>query len=421
MGKIRVVLFEDKRVNALAPVTLTRPAATIRCGSRSLLEMVQSLGHPVTLLTKPYLQELVQADHPDISQTPPALTDRLLLVNSRLVPSPTYRQRLSDLIAANKSQVLTHDGVTVAALVNGDISQEVREKTSATLHTAPGDWAQELNLPVAPAAYMPLFDYPHDIVRYHLEVLQDNIAERLQEKEKYTEVMDGVFLAEGAKLGEYCVADTSEGPIVVESDAKIGPYCFLSGPAHIGERAKIIEHSAIKDAVALGHTTKIGGEVEASIIEPYTNKQHHGFLGHSYLGSWVNLGAGTTNSDLKNTYGTVAMSYNGKKVETGMQFLGCIVGDYSKTAINTCIFTGKVIGVAAMAYGFVTTNVPSFANYARTFGQVTEVSVEVIIAMQARMFARRGIKQRECDKQLIHAMYELTDEDRKMTSEPLTL
>src|SRR5262249_41021277 len=145
---------------------------------------------------------------------------------------------------------------------------------------------------------------------------------------------------------------------------------YLAGPVHLGGSCRVLEHAALKHAVALGHTTKIGGEIEASIVEPFSNKQHHGLLGRSYLGSWVNLGAGTCNSDLKNTYGTVNMEYQGRKVATGMQFVGAIVGDYSKSAINTGIFTGKVIGVCSMLYGFVTTNVPSFVNYARLFSQV---------------------------------------------------
>ena len=192
-----------------------------------------------------------------------------------------------------------------------------------------------------------------------------------------------MFAAAGATLGQYCVTDTRNGPIVLEAGATIGPYCYLSGPVHVGPRARVIEHAAIKDGVALGHTTKIGGEVEASIIEPYTNKQHHGFLGHSYLGSWINLGAGTCNSDLKNTYGQVNMEYHGQKVATGMQFVGAIIGDYAKTAINTGIFTGKTIGACSMVYGFVTTNVPSFVNYARLFGQVTEAPVEVMVGHAA--------------------------------------
>jgi len=171
----------------------------------------------------------------------------------------------------------------------------------------------------------------------------------------------------------------------------------------------------------LGHTTKIGGEIEASIVEPYTNKQHHGFLGHSYLGSWVNLGAGTCNSDLKNTYGKVNMEYGGEKVDTGMQFVGCMMGDYAKTAINTSIFTGKTVGVCSMVYGFVTTNVPSFVNYARSFGQVTELPPEVMQQTQQRMFSRRDVEQRSHDIQLLHDMYELTREERQLAGDPLSL
>jgi len=173
--------------------------------------------------------------------------------------------------------------------------------------------------------------------------------------------------------------------------------------------------------VAAGHTCKIGGEVEAASIEPYTNKQHHGFLGHSYLGSWVNLGAGTCNSDLKNTYGLVSMDYLGHRVSTGMQFIGCIVGDYAKTAVNTSIFTGKTIGACSMVYGFVTTNVASFVNYARSFNQVTEARVDVMAAAQARMFKRRGVVQRPLDVQLLHDMYELTRHERQLANAPLSL
>jgi glucose-1-phosphate thymidylyltransferase len=208
---------------------------------------------------------------------------------------------------------------------------------------------------------------------------------------------------------------------VIDADTSIGPYCLLRGPAYLGPRTRVIEHAAIKDGVSVGHTVKIGGEVEASIIEPYTNKQHHGFLGHSYLGSWINLGAGTCNSDLKNTYGLVKMEYRGQSAATGMQFMGCIVGDYSKSAINTSIFTGKVIGACSMLYGFVTTNVPSFVNYARSFGQVTELPPEVMIATQERMFARRKVAQRPVDARLIESMYELTRHERHLAGEPLSL
>src|SRR5439155_23385047 len=128
--------------------------------------------------------------------------------------------------------------------------------------------------------------------------------------------------------------------------------------------------------------------------------------------SWVNLGAGTCNSDLKNTYGLVNVDVAGEKIATSMQFLGATIGDYAKTAINTGIFTGKTIGVCSMVYGFVTTNVPSVVNYALLFGQVTEAPVEVMVATQRRMFERRGVAQRPVDIQLLRDLYELTIHQR---------
>jgi glucose-1-phosphate thymidylyltransferase len=253
-----------------------------------------------------------------------------------------------------------------------------------------------------------------------MRILVENLEQRITSG-NYREVADGVFAAERVKLGQYVVTDTDAGPVVIDEGASIGPYVLLRGPAYLGPRVKVIEHAAIKDAVSVGHTVKIGGEVEASVIEPYSNKQHHGFLGHSYLGSWINLGAGTCNSDLKNTYGAVKMDYRGESVATGMQFMGCVVGDYSKSAINTSIFTGKVIGACSMLYGFVTTNVPSFVNYARSFGQVTELPPEIMIATQQRMFARRSVAQRECDMELLKSMYELTRHERQLAGEPLSL
>jgi glucose-1-phosphate thymidylyltransferase len=265
-----------------------------------------------------------------------------------------------------------------------------------------------------------LFDYPHDIIRDNLEHFSSNLAERIRTGD-YREIQPGVFCHGDPQISELVVMDTRSGPIVMEEGVSIGPFTLLEGPIYIGRNCRIIEHAAIKDCVSLGPTTKIGGEVEASVIESYTNKQHHGFLGHSYLGSWINLGAGTCNSDLKNTYGKVNMEYGGKKVSTGMRFVGCVIGDFAKTAINTSIFTGKTIGACSMVYGFVTTNVPSFVNYARSFGQTTELPPAVMQSTQQRMFERRDVEQRPADIELIAEMYRATAEERQLSEEPLNL
>jgi len=281
---------------------------------------------------------------------------------------------------------------------------------------------RDLGLPIVDSQ-LRLLEFPHDVIREHERSLRENLEYRL--RDGYRQLSDGLFVADGVTIGPHLVTDTKAGPILLDAGSSLGPFCYLTGPAYVGRGARLIEMAVLKDGVAIGERAKIGGEIEASIVEPLSNKQHHGFLGHSYVGSWVNLGAGTSNSDLKNTYGSVTMDYGGRRVPSGMQLVGCFIGDYAKTAVNTGIFTGKAIGVCSMAYGFVTTNVPGFTNYARSMGQVTEIGVDVAVATQARMFARRGIEQRACDVDLLRSLFELTRAERTnfgpLPPEPLSL
>jgi glucose-1-phosphate thymidylyltransferase len=419
---MQIVVFEDEHVSELFPITVGRPAYAISCGSLRLIDWLAHLrdevGGTLRGAVRPHLQMLQQLDFPEIEPGPPAPHTPLLVVNARLVPSHTHYQTLRRLVAAGRTSAVVCDRTLAAAYV-------AEEGPAPPPDAVAEHWAHYahhtlLDTLLRADSQLAVFQWPHEVVQQHLAILNENLAWRLAHG-TFREIADGVFAAADAELGAYCVTDTRQGPVLLDRQASVGPHCFLRGPAYLGPKARVIEHAAIKDAVALGHTTKIGGEIEASIVEPYTNKQHHGFLGHSYLGSWINLGAGTSNSDLKNTYGPVKMEYRGQQVPTGMQFVGCIMGDYAKSAINTGIFTGKTIGCCSMLYGFVTTNVPSFVNYARLFGQVTELPPEVMIATQQRMFARRQVPQRPCDIALIQAMYELTRHERQLAGEPLSL
>ncbi len=411
---MKLVLFEDTKVSQLYPMTLARPAFAVSCGSYRLVDLVGRLELDAYAIVREYLQAIVDADFELSKPEDDGRTNHLLFVNARAVPSVDTLRVLTQLKDNRLPKAVRGDGEIAAALV--DIRQTPLPD-SLTPDSVAG-WLESLELESC-VERIELSAYPHEVLKNHLRITAANLEDRLAQG-GYSEVRDGVFVRENVTLGEHLVADTAEGPILIDQGASIGPFCFLQGPVYVGPGSKVIEHAALKEAVALGHTTKVGGEVEGSTIEPYTNKQHHGFLGHSYLGSWVNLGAGTCNSDLKNTYGTVSVEYRGKRVATGMQFVGCVIGDYSKTAINTSIFTGKIIGVCSMVYGFVTTNVPSFTNYARTFGQMSEIPVEVVLAGQQRMFKRRKVEQRPCDIALIQAMHALTASERQLSDEPLS-
>lgn len=416
---MQIICFEDDRVDQLRPISQARPAYAITCASLRLVDLLQLLEGSLSGAVRGYLQEIQRLDY---GLEPPseiaAGEDGLLLVNARVVPTLDTLSALKKLTAESRSSVVIDEedaSLLVARIMPADLaawerSPEVAEVASLLTFCR--------TLAPASDSSLDVFRWPHDVVAHHMKLMPAALNWRL-ERGDYRETSDGVFVRDGVTIGEYAAIDTSEGPILLDENVEVGPFCYLSGPVYAGPGTRVIEHAALKDGVSLGHTVKIGGEVEASVIEPYTNKQHHGFLGHSYLGSWINLGAGTCNSDLKNTYGKINMQYGDMKMPTGMQFLGCFIGDYSKTAINTSIFTGKVIGVCSMMYGFVTSNVPSYVNYARLFGQTSLLPPDVMINTQQRMFARRKVEQRECDKQLIRDMYEISADERESVDQDI--
>lgn len=416
---MQIICFEDDRVDQLRPITQARPAYAITCASLRLVDWLQSLDGTLTGAVRSYLQVIQGLDYGLESPTQFAGdADGLLLVNARVAPTVEVSSTLERLAGESRSCVVIDpedDSLLAARVAPAELASWEPAAAEAPLPTL---LAHCRTLPPATDLRLDAFRWPHDVVAQHMKQMPAAMSWRL-ERGDYRETADGVFVREGVTIGDYAAIDTSQGPILLDENVQVGPFCYLSGPVYAGRSTRVIEHAALKDGVSLGHTVKIGGEVEASVIEPYTNKQHHGFLGHSYLGSWINLGAGTCNSDLKNTYGKINIQYGEKKMATGMQFLGCFMGDYSKTAINTSIFTGKVIGVCSMMYGFVTSNVPSYVNYARLFGQTSLLPPDVMINTQQRMFARRKVEQRECDKQLIRDMYEFSADERESVDQDI--
>jgi UDP-N-acetylglucosamine diphosphorylase / glucose-1-phosphate thymidylyltransferase / UDP-N-acetylgalactosamine diphosphorylase / glucosamine-1-phosphate N-acetyltransferase / galactosamine-1-phosphate N-acetyltransferase len=404
-----LVVFEDRSCTRLWPVSLARPAFSISCGASRLIDRLRAIDIRFTAVVRPHLREVVAADHPWLAVVdhfdPTTIKQQrsLLFVNARLVPSVGAEKWLKDLRAMNELGLWRSGDAIAAALV-----------PSERLVFGDGDLEDRLTRAGLPEhrTDTPLLDHAHDIVRHHLSIMQENLAEKVAGG-GYREIADGVFAKPGVELGPLVATDTSQGSIVIEDEVAVEPFTFLKGPIHIDHHARVKSHAFLSGFLAIGHTVKVGGDLQASVFEPYSNKQHDGFLGHSYVGSWVNLGAGTSNSDLKNTYGPVNARYLNEKVPTGMQFCGTMFGDYARSAIHTAIYTGLSIGVGSFLYGNITAAVPSFVNYARTLGQVGGIPCEVLEKVQARMFARRGLLQRGCDTELLEAIYEMTANERR--------
>ncbi|MCA9216366.1 MAG: hypothetical protein KDB27_25030 [Planctomycetales bacterium] len=415
---MRTVLFEDPLVSQLDPLALARPAYLLSCGGTTLYGALGAIVTPVESYVRPHLRAIEDADR-TLTAHGGAVPETTLLLNGAVVPTVATIRTLNELVQLGKQCVVRNRDQIAAAVVPAGFPLPLNP-TDSDGYQLLKRALDEFNVPDEDYSIHLLRD-PHDLVAEHVLNFADTLEDRIARND-FTQLADGVFVTDpNTTIDSLIRCDTSKGPILIEENVSIGPFTYLRGPLHIGKNAIINEHASLKDNVWVGNNAKVGGEVEESVIEPFSNKQHHGFLGHSYIGSWVNLGAGTSNSDLKNTYGQIRIDYDYGRCDTGMQFLGCMIGDYTKSAINTSIFTGKVIGACSMLYGFITTNVPSFANYARTFGQVTELPADVLIDTQRRMFTRRRITQRPIDIQLLRDMNELVREKRQLVEERLAL
>ncbi|RPI87763.1 MAG: transferase, partial [Planctomycetaceae bacterium] len=171
-----------------------------------------------------------------------------------------------------------------------------------------------------------------------------------------------IHIGWGTRIKPCAVIDAEDGPVWIGENVTIFPHTYVQGPAWIGDGSLIQPGAVIHAGTTIGPVSKVGGEIEGSIIHGFSNKQHDGFLGHSYVGSWVNIAADCINSDLKNTYGTIRVPVNGRDVDTGRMFVGMFVGDYSKAGINVSFPTGAVIGFCSSVFAPRSPKfVPSFA------------------------------------------------------------
>lgn len=342
----------------------------------------------ITWLVRDYLAKVIQQKH---GRSVIKADKKVLFLDASLAPSAAEARALEARIKSGKNFILNNKGRLAAVFI--DYQNEIKKLKQADVER----WLSKQKVKNL-AARWPRFEHLWEIITLNNQLLRSNL-ELLYKP--------GVSKGRDASLAKHVLFDASAGPIVIGDNVEIAPFVNLAGPLYIGHNCKIREFSVIK-AACLGPFCKVGGEVEGSIIQGYSNKQHYGVLAHSYVGDWVNLGGGTTVSDLKNTYGHVKMAGQ----DSGELFLGSVIGDYSKTAINTAIFTGKIIGVNSALFGFVTRDAPSFTNYLGQLGENVEFSLDQAIKVQKIVLARRNLKQTGADVELLKNVFKMTQMER---------
>ena len=382
---MKIQLVDGKHRSHLLPLTYTRPVAELRCGIITIAEKYTKRGHEIGYGTEVYLN----VKYPSIEAE--------VLVSGSVCPTDAFLEAVAGLSSGQ-------------ALIQGDELLAFKGEK----------WEDEPSEIIPFSGALNLITRPWDIWSKNASEL--NLDFDLLTKDRFsapidatnTVIGDKVFLEEGAKATASILNATS-GPIYLAKNAEIMEGCIVRGGLALGESSALKMGAKIYGATTLGPHCKVGGEVNNSVIIGYSNKGHDGFLGNSALGEWCNLGADTNNSNLKNNYDEVkAWSYvDGRFAKTGQQFCGLIMGDHSKSGINTMFNTGTVVGVSANVYGagFPRNFIASF-----TWGGpqgTMEYRIDKALDTADRMMKRRGLEVDEVEKAILEQVYALSAEYRR--------
>jgi UDP-N-acetylglucosamine diphosphorylase / glucose-1-phosphate thymidylyltransferase / UDP-N-acetylgalactosamine diphosphorylase / glucosamine-1-phosphate N-acetyltransferase / galactosamine-1-phosphate N-acetyltransferase len=397
---MHVVIFEGHRWWSFAPLSLSRPVFSMRCGLSTLLEHQIRALRPtkLSLWVRPQLadfcrREIVPNLPMPVEINKPLDNEPTLLSSGRGV----FLQGFD--YPPEPSVILDELGFVHSAMVRmpGLTPKDCLERNAA--------WLKISELPQdGPQARLP--QYIWDLTNWNEELIVSDAIGLRDEAEGHPAGPfhmireEDVHLASDVKIEPGVVLDASKGPVIVEAGVSIGANSVLRGPCFIGKYTVISPLALIHPGVSIGPGCKIGGEVASSIFMANSNKVHDGYVGDSYIGEWVNLGAGTTTSNLKTTYGTINMRLGSEEIATGRRFLGSMIGDHSKTAIGTRLMCGSYIGYCSLVAGsdLPPRYIPSFTFW--TDKGAEKYRIEKAKEVIAQVLGRRGRSWSKEDEQM---------------------
>ena len=404
---MKLVIFEDDQFDHFLPLAWVRSVFELKCGATTLADKIaRATGtSPDALLARDYLAPTLgnRWESVAINDLSSCAGEEVLFVNARVHGSqwkpPEQRAALwqNDRLAAWRT---TEDVSGVR-----DYAGLVEAAGKADRADFSGKW----------------FDYIWDVMLANPEEItvdfeaagKSGIEGQFHESDVVYGPKDRLYLGEGAEIHPFVCIDTREGPVTIEAGCEVHPFTRIEGPCYVGAKS-ILFGAKVREGCSIGPMCRVGGEVEESIIHGYSNKYHDGFLGHAYVGEWVNLGALTTNSDLKNDYSTVSVLMNGKTLNTGSTKVGGFIGDHVKTSIGVLLNTGSVVGTMAILVATgapLPKYIPPYAWFLNgTIGKGFGLTPLIDAARVA--MSRRQVEMTDEDEQLLRHVFELTAEDR---------
>jgi UDP-N-acetylglucosamine diphosphorylase/glucosamine-1-phosphate N-acetyltransferase len=409
---MRLCIFEDETVDQFHPLTYLRATFELRCGATTLAEKIRRAAPRAAVayfardLLAPVLRQRLGAPVND----PTALAgDDLLLVNGRwLVLDPA--QLPAD---GPEEMIVSGDAVLAARIKRATADRAAASSPAALLASLKQTlYIREIKATVLSHFWELIHHNPAAIVADFKAAGKAGIVGTFSDHATVWGSKDQVYVAPTAEVQPFVCIDTTHGPVTIDEGAVINPHTRIEGPGYVGPKTMIVG-GKIREGCSIGPVCRVGGEVEESIIHGYSNKYHDGFLGHAYVCEWVNLGALTTNSDLKNDYGAVDVHLKGELVNTGDTKIGSFIGDHTKTSIGTILNTGTVVGVMCNVVtggGMTPKFIPSFTMFLDN--KMYNIPFKKTIETARVAMSRRKRELAEAEVALLQATLGLTKPER---------
>ena len=408
---MKIIIYEDEKWSNLTPLSYLKSVFELRCGFSALFEKINSIlpDYQKGLWVRDYIKNLIEKKFSLPVNNSSFFEDDLLLVNGRWLATE------GEIKEDEEKVVISEQDIVYAIVKKENVDkffdgnfEEFLKRIKENIKNV-----EEKRL---------VINYPWDLMHHNPEAIKKDfeklnrrgIKGDFSDKASIVGNENDVYIEEGAKIHPFVVLDTSKGPVYIEKEVEIFPFARIEGPCYIGEDTQIMPGANIREGNSFGPVCRVGGEVEESIFHSYSNKYHDGFIGHSYIGEFVNLGGLTTNSDLKNDYSNVTVYLNGKPVDTGLLKVGSFIGDHTKTSIGTLFNTGTVAGIMCniTAGGILPKYFPSFSWFIN--GKYMKgLGIEKAIETAKIVMGRRDRELSPEEEEVMRKVYEMTTEERR--------
>jgi len=389
---MNIILYDNQDIDRLNPFSTNHSPLELRLGAFTNFERIKNAfndEYTYTIIVRKEIEELVKNKFSRSIVNPELIPQGLCISSSAVLLE-------NDISEFKDKKNISSNGNLISFYLDKDISLNdfnsiVKEKSVITIESKIK----------AISNIWDIFDYPEKILdedfnkfiytsnyKWHPSLIKIN-----EEK---------IFIGDNSNLKAGIILDASTGPIIIDQNVVIDHHVSIEGPAYIGKGSFISAGTRIKKNTILGPVCKVGGEISHSNFLGYSNKVHEGFLGHSYVGEWINIGAGTNSSNLKNNYSTVKVKLEDKEYDTKQKFIGSFIGDYTRIAIGIALNTGTYIGFGSNLFNhnFNCKYIPMFS-----WGNDEKVEFDKFIESISKMKERRNRNIKDLEIEFIKKLY----------------